>query len=189
MELTSDYIEEKLILTDANLCYRYAKKVIEGRWKKGEHIIKTSPGNLKKYLTFLYANDIEIDAELMGGNPHLALHYCQKIAKKRCEFLEPIIAESARCSYDYAVSIIKGRFPLGEDSISQFGSYGLLYAKKILKDRFPEGERAIAKSAKYSNKYAQEVLRDRFPEGETTLLKDPFERRSYLSFLTRMKGE
>lgn len=173
-----------LILKSPKLCVDHAIKVIEGRWKESEHIIRTKHSCLLKYLTFLHSKGIEFEPELLEGSPHLCVDYAHNVVKGKCPELEYIISTTPKSSYLYSALILgHERFPAGEKEIAKSSGYSHLYAKKVLKARFPEGEDAIARDAKASYEYAKRILKGRFEKGEEVIAANNNYRRLYIRYL------
>ena len=94
---------EKIIATDRECSYHYAKDVLKGRFELGEPIIAQCA--------------------------HHAYHYARNVLKGRFELGEPVIAKGA-WSYHYALNVLDGRFELGEPAILK-SVYAKEYKRKF----------------------------------------------------------
>lgn len=144
---TEEVIENQVLTTPEN-AYKFANRIVDGRWQRGEDVIATSP----KY-TYLYAKDCLKNERFPKG--------------------EPAIAKHAGASVLYAANIIGGAFPMAEDSIIKNHRTSYEYARHALKKAFPKGENAISTDAESSYNYAVIVLGERFPEGEPAIASIP----------------
>jgi len=52
--------------------------------------------------------------------------------------LEPVISKDAKCSYWYAVNVIKSKFILAEPAISKNAYFIFHYATDVIKGRLPD---------------------------------------------------
>lgn len=96
---------EKLISTNAQTAYDYARNVIKGRWPEGEGAISKDPG--------------------------MALAYAKNVVKGRWPDGEEAIRGNAQSAYKYAQDIVGGRWPEGEKAINKNRHYAYQYAKFI----------------------------------------------------------
>ena len=73
---------------------------------------------------------------------------------------ENLISQDAKCSYNYALSILKGRFELGEPAISQHPGYSYCYSRDIFVGKLPEEwHNKMILWAMGNNKYARLYLK------------------------------
>jgi len=91
-------------------------------------------------------------------------YYKAKKSGLRIPKLEPIISKDAKCSYWYAVNVIKSKFILAEPAISKDAFYSYRYAIEVIEGRFVLGEPAISKEAEYSYYYAKYVIKGKLPD-------------------------
>ena len=125
-------------------------------------------GDLKYPNIFVHTHEKEI----AKTNPKWAFEYTSEHGKDK--ELEPIIAKSAKYSYEYAEKVLSGEFELGEKAIAKDSDYAFWYAKYILNDKFSLGEPAIAKFAVNSFLYAKLVINKPFPLGEPEIAKNEY---------------
>jgi hypothetical protein len=133
--------------------YEYSRKILCGRWKKGEHLIVQSP-----YYAYLYAKNV---------------------MKNRWKEAEPLIVES-NSAYGYARYVMKSPWEDAEKTIAKSFRDSYLYARYVLKDRFIKGERQIERTLlkngrnyyfnnEYVFKYAKYVIKGRYEKFEHCL--------------------
>ena len=97
---------EDILAEDPNTSYKYAYRVIEGRFPEGEKVIATNA----RY-SYLYALNVIRDRFSEG---------------------EKAIASNAKLAYHYASVIVKGRFPEGEKAIASNDTWLLLYTSNVI---------------------------------------------------------
>ena len=100
------------------------------------------------------------EKEIAKTNPKWAYEHISKYGKDKK--LEPIIAKSAKYSYEYALNILHNTFELGEPTIAKTANYSIEYAFYVLKNRFKLGEPIIAKDQRYAKIYTKYVLKKDF---------------------------
>ncbi|GIV52247.1 MAG: hypothetical protein KatS3mg038_2768 [Candidatus Kapaibacterium sp.] len=88
------------------ICYRYARDVICGRWPEAEPVIATDPR-----CAYLYAFDV-----IRGRWPEA----------------EPVIAQDAWCASAMQLDVIRGRWPEAEPVIAQDAECDYLYAANVI---------------------------------------------------------
>lgn len=137
IDVESLKVYEKILLSCPNLCLRYSKEAVKGRWPKGEKTIAKDV-----YASFYYAKDV---------------------LKKRFPLAEKLISQDPEFSYKYSREIFKKKWTVGEAAISKSAFFSFLYAKDILKKRFKKGEDSISTSTEYSFYYSCSVLKDKLP--------------------------
>lgn len=125
--------------------------------------------DVKYYINDVLTNyELGLIRQISKTNSIYALHYTLAFGHQDFE-MEPIIIDSARCSYAYAAYVLKRAFPLGEKIIATSAEYSYWYARNILKGKFELGEEAISTDPYYSLWYAKDVIKGRFELGEETI--------------------
>ena len=125
------------------------------------------------------------EKDMAKTNPKWAFEHILKHGKDK--ELEPIIAKSAKYSYEYAIQILEDAFKLGEPEIAKSSIYSYMYATDILNGKpFKLGEPAIAKDASFSFMYASDILNGkRFKLGEPAIAKDADSAIEYALFILK----
>ena len=138
----------------AHKSYEYSRKILEGRWKKGEETILQSP-----YYSYLYAKNVikgrwKDAEEIIKGNGQSAYLYSRYVLKSRWEETEKTISNDIHWSYLYARYVLKSRFKLAESKIKNhkdeywYRTEDLCrYAIYVVKDRFEKIENRVLNSS------------------------------------------
>jgi hypothetical protein len=169
---------EKLIIQSpwkdyrAQKCVEYARKIVKGRWKKGEKYIKQS-----SYYSYLYA---------------------KTVIKGRWIEAEKYIKNDCRAAYLYARYVLKNRFIEAEKSKAkdsfhsghpwERGRYIYLYSKYVLKSRWKSVEKYLNNDY-YSVKYAVDVKKCRDTELENYIIEYGSQIKEYYDMLQGVDKE
>jgi len=155
-----DKVMEQVILNlgwewySASKACEYARKVIKGRWIKGERKIKKNP-----YSAYFYARHV------IGG---------------RWPEAEKFILKDEHASYLYAKYVLKGRFEKAEKKRGLFKSPREIYfySKYVMKSRWKEKENAmvnfVVKNTWGFEKvfdYCIQIRKERWPQIEGEIVK------------------
>jgi len=79
------------------------------------------------------------ELERVGESAEKASNFAEIIGV-RIPRLEPLIARSAKCAYDYARYVIKGRWAEAESVIAMDAECAYYYAHDVIKGRWAEAE-------------------------------------------------
>ena len=195
---------EKIIATDPNYAYFYAKDIIKSRFPQGEEAILN--GSYKdNYINFLKSinyQDVEesfenfFNSNIQESNtpltPHQAYEWAvrfKQLGSKIPDEMEDVIAKDPKASFAYAKFVKKAPFKKGEPVMASDTQASYNYATEVLKDRFLEGEKSIVVSPSYSYWYVRDVIRGRWPEGEPAILSDDVIKDDYIDYLNRIGHE
>lgn len=142
---------EKIIASDDECSYTYAKSILKGRFILGEKSILQNPEITIKYLVDVLG--LSIGSQVLSP----------VIPEETVESVENIVSTHPEAAYLYSCLTNK-RFEKGEEAISESAEYSFLYAKNILKGRFEMGEKAISKSDEFCFKYAAGIVGGSLPK-------------------------
>lgn len=153
----------------------YARKILKGRWEKGEQLILGGDGNPSAHSLAAY-------------------RYAKFVIGGRWKEAEPIIAKCANSSWLYSKYVLKDRFPEFENHIESnknkkslwpfYNQEDLVnYAIRFYKKRLPKRlEKTIAKS-RSAAKYAAAFMKKRWLAAEDEILRDIQHIETYLRSL------
>lgn len=120
---------EPAILKDPRIAFKYANKVIKGRWPELEKIL------LKK------------------ADAHLLCEYADDIIHDRWPEAEPIIKKDYSAAYSYAYNILHDRWPEAEPYIMKDAFFAYYYARAVVKGRWKEAEPYIKEDPEWWHTY------------------------------------
>ena len=163
----------EVITQDPDRAYRYARRVIKGRFPAGEAAIAQDTELASEYAFNVIGGRFPEGEAAIAQDIRYAYLYARNMIGGRFPEGEAAIAQDIRYAYLYALEVIEGRFSKGEAAIAQYPEIASLYAFNVIGGRFPEGEAAIAQHSEWAYFYADEVIGGRFPEGEEVIAQYP----------------
>jgi len=165
--------EERRILKDPQLAYRYAEYVIQGRFKEAEPYIMKDLEMAYKYARDVIQGRFKEAEPYIMKDPEWAYRYAEYVIQGRFKEAEPYIMKDPKLAYWYALYIIKGRWKEAEKYIMKDPKWAYWYATYAIKGRWPEAEPIIAKDPQAAYTYAKHVIKGRWKEAEPHNKKDP----------------
>jgi len=184
-----DKVCEKLILEAipwkydaASQAYGYAKKILKGRWKRGEKKILAHPR-----VSYLYAKNVlkrrwrPAEEVLAASNDVEATYqYCKYVMRKRLfPGAENVVSNvkdywgtNVRFLYLFARDILKKRIKRSAEVQIAKSSYAADYAIHVIKRRWKAAEEHIGNNPKEATKYAEKVLMGRWSVAEKSILSE-----------------